>query len=368
MAKNYYFGGAFDPIRLDHIKIIKAIIDIAEPESTVIVGVTDDDEKQYKASIEHRMNMVNDVLDALCGKSYAVNTALRCVKQDKRTYEFINSLKVNESCPFVICVGYDEYIDLIAGKWKDSEKLLTLFDVLVIPRTDPEHCTTDAKYPSHILLNVGNCDQSVSSTVVRSKIYNGECVNSLLAHRTLKYIQENHLYAQDAKDAYDDQELLKKYDLTKYDRPSVTATILVSVKTSSNDELILLERRGGSPFKHMWALPGGFLDMRLNERLEETAIRELKEETGIEVSKNELKFLGVFSKVDQDPRGRIIDNVYVAKPSNLLQCLNAKAKDDAAELKWFNINEIPDVMAFCHHQVIEHYFLMGRKGVDIPEY
>jgi len=62
----------------------------------------------------------------------------------------------------------------------------------------------------------------------------------------------------------------------KYPRPAVTADIIIF---NENKDKILLIERGGEPFKGMWALPGGFMDM--NETIEQTAYRELEEETNL---------------------------------------------------------------------------------------
>ena len=65
----------------------------------------------------------------------------------------------------------------------------------------------------------------------------------------------------------------------KYPRPAVTADCVVI--THEAEPRVLLIKRGGEPFKDCWAIPGGFMEM--NETTEQCAVRELKEETGLNI-------------------------------------------------------------------------------------
>jgi 8-oxo-dGTP diphosphatase len=110
---------------------------------------------------------------------------------------------------------------------------------------------------------------------------------------------------------------------------------------------VLLVKRGGIPFQGMYALPGGFIDMK--ESLEEAAARELLEETGL---KNiQLKQIYTFSQPDRDPRGRILSTCYAGTlPSSYQGSLQAGS--DASELKWFHLSDLP-ALAFDHNLIIE---------------
>lgn len=129
-----------------------------------------------------------------------------------------------------------------------------------------------------------------------------------------------------------------------YPMPSITCDIIVNrqtFKTSGVINEILLIKRKNNPFKDCWALPGGF--MEINETLETCARRELKEETNIDA--NDIYLKKILDNVDRDPRGRVVSVVFV---TNVSQHVEAKANDDAKELAWFNINELPQNMAFDH--------------------
>lgn len=128
----------------------------------------------------------------------------------------------------------------------------------------------------------------------------------------------------------------------KYPRPAVTADCVVI--THEVEPRVLLIKRGGEPFKDCWAIPGGFMEM--NETTEQCAVRELKEETNIVIS--DLHQIGVYSKVDRDPRGRTVSVAYLAI---IDKAQVAFGQDDAAEVKWWPLTALPK-MAFDHDDIM----------------
>lgn len=136
----------------------------------------------------------------------------------------------------------------------------------------------------------------------------------------------------------------------KYPRPAVTADCVVM--TRETEPKVLLIQRGNEPFKGWWAFPGGFMDM--DETLEECAIRELREETGIEVTEDDIMTFGTFSAVDRDPRGRTISKAYLVMVDEPIE---VKGQDDAVKAEWFNINELPE-LAFDHEEMFGHAFAL----------
>lgn len=106
---------------------------------------------------------------------------------------------------------------------------------------------------------------------------------------------------------------------------------------------ILLVKRAHEPAIGKWSIPAGFMEW--GESPEETTIRELKEETNLEI---ELDGLFHVYSGDDDPRTRAVLILYFAKASRG----SLVAGDDAAEARWFGVDEFPtdDKVAFESHR------------------
>lgn len=132
-----------------------------------------------------------------------------------------------------------------------------------------------------------------------------------------------------------EEEFLAQYDPGDYERPAVTVDMLIFTVNPERRyalELLLIER-GGHPFLGKWAIPGGFVDME--ESLEEAAVRELREETGL--SDIYMEQLFTFGDVGRDPRMRVISVAYMALLSK--ERLRPVAGDDAAKVCWFTVKQ-----------------------------
>ena len=128
----------------------------------------------------------------------------------------------------------------------------------------------------------------------------------------------------------------------KYPRWCVTADVVLFHRVDGKINLLLIQR-GNEPYKGMWALPGGFVDV--DEDVTTGARRELKEETGIVV--DDIHQLGCYSTPRRDPRAPVLTIAHYAFTNNP----NAIAGDDAAKAQWFDINNLP-TLAFDHAQII----------------
>ena len=137
----------------------------------------------------------------------------------------------------------------------------------------------------------------------------------------------------------------------KYPRPAVTADCVVITKEA--DPKVLLIQRGGEPFNGCWAFPGGFMNM--DETTEQCAIRELEEETGLQVSN--VILIGAYSKVDRDPRGRTISVAYLAIVDSPLE---VTGQDDAAKAEWWPLSALPQ-LAFDHEEIMQDAIAVFKK-------
>lgn len=133
--------------------------------------------------------------------------------------------------------------------------------------------------------------------------------------------------------------------LSDYERPSVAVDMVIFKLKEAALEVLLIRRRE-EPFRDLWALPGGFVN--IDESLDDAARRELQEETG--VSSPVLDQLYTFGEPDRDPRGRVISVAYLAllPPGEV----SVRGADDAAEARWFAVAKLPP-LAFDHNQILQ---------------
>ncbi len=109
------------------------------------------------------------------------------------------------------------------------------------------------------------------------------------------------------------------------------------------EEKIVLIKRKNPPYKDMFALPGGFVD--IGETVEEAVIREAKEETSLDIEI--IRLAGVYSDPKRDPRGHTVSIAFVALGYGEL-----KAGDDAGEVELIDMEKVPK-LAFDHNKIIE---------------
>ena len=131
-----------------------------------------------------------------------------------------------------------------------------------------------------------------------------------------------------------------------YPRPALTVDCIVFGLDAELELKIMLIKRDISPFQGEWAIPGGFV--RMDETLEQAALRELHEETGIHDVF--LEQLYTFGDLERDPRDRTITVSYYALINLVEQQIQAAT--DAREANWFRISEIPK-LAFDHDRILQ---------------
>jgi 8-oxo-dGTP diphosphatase len=111
----------------------------------------------------------------------------------------------------------------------------------------------------------------------------------------------------------------------------------------------VLIRRKNSPYKGHWALPGGFVEY--GETVEAAVIREVKEETGLEIGLNGIS--GVYSDPKRDPRGHTVSVCFRAH--KIGGDLNADT--DASEVACFSLDEVFNFdLAFDHKKILKDAF------------
>ena len=107
---------------------------------------------------------------------------------------------------------------------------------------------------------------------------------------------------------------------------------------------IVLIRRKNYPFQGLFAIPGGYVE--IGETTENAAMREAKEETGLDT--RIIKLLGVYSEPKRDPRGHVVSICYLSRGTGTLI-----AGSDAKGVSLFSLDELPIELAFDHLEIIE---------------
>jgi ADP-ribose pyrophosphatase YjhB (NUDIX family) len=134
------------------------------------------------------------------------------------------------------------------------------------------------------------------------------------------------------------------HHLKSYKNPLPTVDIIIETKGG-----IILIARKNKPFG--WALPGGFVDY--GESLEQAAMREALEETGLQISlKEQLK---TYSAPDRDSRYHTISTVFIATAEG-----SPRAGDDASKADIFMEQDLPP-LAFDHADILADYFTFKKE-------
>lgn len=116
----------------------------------------------------------------------------------------------------------------------------------------------------------------------------------------------------------------------------------------NNQEYVLLVQRASDPFAGFWALPGGYVE--ISETFVGAALRELKEETGLEGI--DLKLIGVFDTINRDPAKRVISIGYMGIVAEQKIELGFQT-GEVLKLEWFNTHILP-MLAFDHLTIIKN--------------
>ena len=134
--------------------------------------------------------------------------------------------------------------------------------------------------------------------------------------------------------------------------PYLATDVIIRVWEGEKFKGIVLVERKYPPVG--LALPGGFVEV--GERVEEAAVREMKEETGLDVKLSGL--LGVYSDPKRDPRFHVVSVVWIGDAEG-----EPKAGSDAKIARVYKLEDIPfDKLVFDHARIIADFLRWGNYG------
>jgi 8-oxo-dGTP diphosphatase len=155
-----------------------------------------------------------------------------------------------------------------------------------------------------------------------------------------------------------EEEAGQRYDVTRYERPSVTVDVVIFSILEEMLKVLLIKRKSW-PYEGVWAIPGGFV--RMEESLEQAASRKLAEETGVTSEDVYLEQLYTFGDPQRDPRTRVITVAYFALVG--ADKINIRAIKDSAEVNWFSVYDPPS-LAFDHAEILAYALTRLRYKLE----
>ena len=127
--------------------------------------------------------------------------------------------------------------------------------------------------------------------------------------------------------------------MTKYRNPALTVDTIIT-----DNNRVLLIKRLNDPYRNHWAIPGGFVEY--GEKVENAAVRETKEETGLDVELTEL--VGVYSDPDRDPRGHTVTIAFKAR----IIGGSLQSDSDAKDAKFIEFSQLKNIKLAFDHEII----------------
>lgn len=221
-------------------------------------------------------------------------------------------------------------------------------------------------FPQWELVSEPSHENGLSATKIRDQLFNHfqpSGWQSWVPSEVIEFIEGwKKKNSDQLKNLIEEQKFIKEYK-EKWEAAPFPPTFVTTDAVVFSHGHILLIKRGRNPGKGKYALPGGFLDQE--ETIEQGCIRELREETKIDVAapilKSSIKQVHVFDAPWRDPRGRTITHAHHIELT-LKDVPKVKAADDAAQVEWVPVGKLEDMegMFFNDHLQIIKFFL-GRS-------
>lgn len=336
------FIGRFQPLHNAHVEIISQALSKSK-NVIILIGSANSSRCPYNPfTFEERKYMIESVFDqhkerihCIHIDDYPYNETRWISKVQQTVHDFILS---NENPKSVILHGTKDFDISLIGHSKDASSFYL------------------KKFPTWQSINVDNYFENLSATTIRKEyfILGKEKFNvPKEVNHFLKDFKKTNSYRY-IKEWYESD--LHNHEIWKNSPYPVTINCADCVVVQSG--MILLVTRKNHPGKNLLALPGGHIDV--NETILESAIRELREETGISDSKGRIppamleSFVvnpegRLFDYPKRSSRGRVITHAFLFKLPESKQLYRVKGNDDAAHAQWYPVSSIKSNMMFEDH-------------------
>ncbi len=329
--------GRFQPFHSQHAALIATAATLAERVVVLVGGADKPRTPKNPFTVEERMMLINDWARAMTGGNITTRPIRDFMYSDSTWAE-----NVQRTVKSVLFEGADPVGDgdvIVVGCNKDESSFyLKMF---------PQWSLHEEPYR-----------EVIDATQIRELLFDGcslDFLSGTVPANTLQFLKE----FKDSEDfAYvlNERTVINKYikawEAAPYKPTFVTADAVVICSGH-----VLLVKRGAAPGKHLLALPGGFLNQ--DERIEDAAIRELREETRLKVPapvlKGSIKASQVFDHPNRSARGRTITHAFlIVLPDGSLP--KVKGGDDATWAGWVPLAAVdPKLMFEDHHDMIEYF-------------
>jgi len=325
--------GRFSPIHLGHAAILSQALKIAKEVVVVIGSCSSPRTIRNPWMVEERQAMIESSL------SDADKARVKFIHM--KDYLYNNNLWVSVLQEKISTATFDsENVGLIGFESDETSFYLKLFPQF----TYVEHGT---QYNFH-------------ATDIRNLYLTGDNSYKKMVPPGIVPFLTDFQKTEQYSNLKLEKQYLDKYKASWSNSPFEPIFVTVDALVIKSGH-ILVVRRGFNPGKGLLCCPGGFVNPR--EKLEDACLRELKEETKINVNIGDLRKSIIESKVFDDPmrsnRGRVISNCFLID-LGVGSLPKVKGSDDAIEAFWLPLNEYHALEASFfddHYHIIRSFIL-----------
>ena len=343
MKKKYdyaVFIGRMSPPHMAHIEIIQRAMEQAENIIILIGSANQPRTTKNPWTWREREEMIRECFDEQYQERlifFGMNDMFNDQKwvravQDQIDYVIRADRLVNSN------ESVEAKIALIGHKKDDSSYYLDMF-------------------PQYDFVEIDNIDD-MHSTDIRQMMFEAEHLDEKKIPASIVNYIEAFMHSEYYFKLKEEYEFIEKYKQAWSKAPYAPTFVTVDTVVVQSGHVLLVRRRA-APGAGTWAIPGGFLNQ--DERVEDAALRELREETKLKVPlpvlKGNIKDVKVFDKPDRSLRGRTITHAhYIELPPGPLP--KVKGSDDADKAKWVPLNtfqKMQDQMFEDHYIIIDSF-------------